>query len=46
MSSFCAYILLPKKFQSQTVSREKLSKALLHQKGECKMLMKLTPDAN
>jgi len=32
-----------KKLQSQTVIREKLSKALLYEKGVDKMLMKLTP---
>ena len=29
--------------QSQNVTREKLCKALLYEKGTCKMLMKLTP---
>jgi len=34
---------LPKKFQSQNVSRKKLRKTLLYEKGLSKMLMKLTP---
>jgi len=33
-----------KKIQSQTVIREKLSKALLYNQSECKILLKLTPD--
>jgi len=41
-SSFCADILLPKKLQSQNVSREKLRKVLLFKKDMCKMLIKLT----
>jgi len=43
-SSFCADILVPKKLQSQTVPTEKLCKALLYEKVEYKMLMKLTPN--
>jgi hypothetical protein len=34
---------LAKKFQSQTVIREKLRKILLYEKGAHKILMKLTP---
>jgi len=43
MSSFCANILRQKNLQSQTVIREKLCKALLHEKVTSKMLMKVTP---
>jgi len=32
-----------KKSQTQTVIREEMYKALLYKKGNCKMLMKLTP---
>jgi hypothetical protein len=35
-----------KKSQSQTLIREKLHKALIYEKGVCKMLMKLTPGVN
>ncbi len=42
-SSFCAHILLPKKFQSQIVIREKLHKTLLYEKSLSKMMMKLAP---
>jgi len=46
-SSFCTDILLPKKIQIQTVTREKqLCITLLNEKGVCKMLMKLTPVVN
>jgi len=34
-----------KKLQSQNVSREKLHKALMYEKGESKMFMKLTPES-
>jgi len=34
---------LPKKLQSQTVSRVKLCKTVLYKKAACKMLVKLTP---
>jgi hypothetical protein len=37
---------LPKKIQSQNVTREKLQKNTFVQKGACKMLMKLTPAVN
>jgi len=43
MSSFCAKILVSKKLQSQTETREKLCKTLSYKKGTCKMLMKLSP---
>ena len=33
----------PKKLQTQTVSTEKLQKALLYKKAACKMMVKLTP---
>jgi len=36
---------LEKKLQSQTIIIEKLCKALLYEKGKCKMLMKWTPEA-
>ena len=42
-STFCSNILLTKKIQSQTVSREKQSKTLLYKKCARKMLVKLTP---
>jgi hypothetical protein len=42
MSSFCTDILLPKKLQSQTETREKFEKDFHTKKGESKM-MKLTP---
>jgi hypothetical protein len=35
-----------KKLQSQNVTREKLRKRLLYEKGDWKMLMKLTPGLN
>jgi hypothetical protein len=38
-----APIFLPKKFQSQTVTREKLPKTLSYKERASKMLMKLTP---
>ncbi len=44
MSSFCTEIILPKKLQSQTVTREKLRKTLPYKKGSIQMLMKLTPE--
>ncbi len=42
ISSFFAKIFLPKKSQSQNVSREKLHKALLYKKCSRKMLIKST----
>jgi len=39
-------IFFHQKTKSHTVIREKLCKALLHEKVACKMLMKLTPGAN
>jgi hypothetical protein len=41
MRNFCANILAPK-LQSQNITREKLRKALLHEKRVSKLLMKLT----
>jgi len=43
MSGFCANILSPKNYKSQTLIREKLLKALSFKKCSQKMLMKLTP---
>jgi len=43
MSSFCANFFVPKKLQSRTIIRENLLKALLYQKFESKILVKLTP---
>jgi hypothetical protein len=41
-----APIFLQKKLLSPNVTREKLRKALLHEKFTCKMLMKLTPEGS
>jgi len=41
-----ALIFFCQKIQSQTVTREKLRKALLYEKGARNMLMKLTPNVN
>jgi len=38
--------LFAKNLQGQTVTREKLHKTLLYEKGASKMLMKLTPVVN
>jgi hypothetical protein len=46
LSTFFAPMFLRQKLQSQIVTKEKLSKALLHEKGACKMLMKLTTGIN
>jgi len=40
---FCANIIVPKQFQSRTLTREKLYKTLLYNKVVLKMLMKVTP---
>jgi hypothetical protein len=45
-SSFCVNILLLKNYETQTVSTLKICKTLLHEKGTCKMLVKLTPVVN
>jgi len=42
IQDFCANIFVPKKLQSQNVTREKLLKALSSEKFEWKLLMKLT----
>jgi hypothetical protein len=41
-AAFVTIFLRLKKLQSQTVSREKLSRTLLYEKGASKMCMKLT----
>jgi len=44
--SFCANIILPQNYKSQTVSREKQHKTLSYKKSVCKMLVKLRPGVN
>jgi hypothetical protein len=46
MSNLCADIIALKNCKTKIVTREKLRKTLLYEKGVCKMLMKLSPIVN